>query len=42
MANSILGEAFNLINFMNIYAVNFTEYNFATAGTGVFALRRIG
>jgi hypothetical protein len=34
---SILGEAFNLFNFTNIYAVNFTEYNFATAGSGVCA-----
>jgi hypothetical protein len=28
---SILGEAFNLFNFTNIYAVNFTEYNYAAA-----------
>ena len=34
---SILGEAFNLFNFTNIYAVNFTEYNFSAAGTGVCA-----
>ncbi len=34
---SILGEAFNLFNFTNIYSVNFTEYNFAAAGTGVCA-----
>ena len=34
---SILGEAFNLFNFTNIYTVNFTEYNYAAAGTGVCA-----
>jgi hypothetical protein len=34
---SILGEAFNLFNFTNIYQVNLTEYNFAAAGTGVCA-----
>jgi hypothetical protein len=31
---SILGEAFNLFNFTNIYSVNLTEYNYAAAGTG--------
>jgi len=34
---SILGEAFNLFNFTNIYQVNYTEYNFAAAGSGVCA-----
>ncbi|MDE3158376.1 MAG: hypothetical protein KGM92_06365, partial [Acidobacteriota bacterium] len=34
---SILGEAFNLFNFTNIYSVNFTEYNYAAAGSGVCA-----
>jgi hypothetical protein len=34
---SILGEAFNLFNFTNIYQVNFTEYNYAAAGTGTCA-----
>ena len=34
---SILGEAFNLFNFTNIYTVNFTEYNYAAANTGVCA-----
>ena len=34
---SILGEAFNLFNFTNIYSVNFTEYNFTNPGTGVCA-----
>ena len=32
---SIMGEAFNLFNFTNIYTVNYTEYNYAAAGTGV-------
>ena len=34
---SILGEAFNLFNFTNIYQVNYTEYNYTPAGTGVCA-----
>ncbi len=34
---SILGEAFNLFNFTNIYSVNYTEYNYAAAGSGVCA-----
>ena len=34
---SILGEAFNLFNFTNIYQVNYTEYNYAAAGSGVCA-----
>jgi len=34
---SILGEAFNLFNFTNIYQVNYTEYNYSTAGSGVCA-----
>lgn len=34
---SILGEAFNVFNFTNIYSVNFTEYNFAAAGSGLCA-----
>jgi hypothetical protein len=34
---SILGEAFNLFNFTNIYSVNFTEYNYTAAGSGVCA-----
>jgi len=32
-----LGEAFNLFNFTNIYTMNYTEYNFTLAGTGVCA-----
>ena len=31
---SILGEAFNLFNFTNIYSVHNTEYNYAAAGSG--------
>ena len=34
---SILGEAFNIFNFTNIYGINLTEYNYAAAGTGVCA-----
>jgi hypothetical protein len=34
---SILGEAFNLFNFTNIYTVNYTEYNYTTAGSGACA-----
>jgi carboxypeptidase family protein/TonB-dependent receptor-like protein len=34
---SILGEAFNIFNFTNIYSVNFTQYNYASAGTGACA-----
>ncbi len=34
---SIVGEAFNLFNFTNIYSVNSTEYNFTAAGSGVCA-----
>jgi len=34
---SILGEAFNLFNFTNIYSVNVTEYNYSAAGSGVCA-----
>jgi len=34
---SILGEAFNLFNFTNIYQVNNTLYNFTAAGTGACA-----
>jgi hypothetical protein len=34
---SIIGEAFNLFNFANIYQVNFTEYNYTVAGSGVCA-----
>jgi hypothetical protein len=34
---SILGEAFNLFNFTNVYSVNFTEYNYTAAGSGVCA-----
>ena len=34
---SILGEAFNLFNFTNIYQVNYTEYNYAAAGSGACA-----
>jgi len=34
---SILGEAFNLFNFTNVYQVNFTEYNYAAAGSGACA-----
>ncbi len=31
---SVLGEAFNIFNFTNIYSVNLTEYNYAAAGVG--------
>jgi hypothetical protein len=34
---SILGEAFNLFNFTNVYSLNITEYNFTNAGTGACA-----
>ena len=34
---SILGEAFNLFNFTNIYGINLTEYNYAAAGSGACA-----
>jgi hypothetical protein len=34
---SVLGEAFNIFNFTNIYQVNYTEYNYTAAGTGVCA-----
>jgi hypothetical protein len=34
---SILGEAFNLFNFTNIYTANYTEYNYAAAGSGACA-----
>jgi hypothetical protein len=33
----IVGEAFNLFNFTNIYSVNTTEYNYSAAGSGVCA-----
>ena len=31
---SLLGEAFNLFNFTNFFAVNATEYNYSAAGSG--------
>jgi outer membrane receptor protein involved in Fe transport len=34
---SIVGEAFNLFNFTNIYSVNTTEYNYSAAGSGACA-----
>jgi len=34
---SIVGEAFNLFNFTNIYTVNSTQYNFSGAGSGACA-----
>jgi hypothetical protein len=34
---SIVGEAFNLFNFTNIYSVNNTQYNYSAAGSGVCA-----
>jgi Carboxypeptidase regulatory-like domain/TonB dependent receptor len=34
---SIVGEAFNIFNFTNIYSVNSTEYNYSAAGSGVCA-----
>ena len=34
---TIVGEAFNLFNFTNIYTVNTTEYNYSAAGSGVCA-----
>jgi hypothetical protein len=34
---SILGEAFNIFNFTNIYGINLTEYNYAAAGSGACA-----
>jgi len=34
---SILGEAFNLFNFTNVYGINLTEYNYAAAGAGACA-----
>ncbi len=33
----LVGEAFNLFNFTNIYTVNTTEYNYSAAGSGVCA-----
>ncbi len=33
----IVGEAFNLFNFTNIYTVNTTEYNYSAVGSGVCA-----
>jgi hypothetical protein len=34
---SVLGEAFNLFNFTNIFSVNNTAYNYSAAGSGVCA-----
>lgn len=34
---AIVGEAFNLFNFTNIYTVNTTDYNYSAAGSGVCA-----
>jgi len=34
---SLLGEAFNLFNFTNFFAVNNTEYNYTAAGAGACA-----
>jgi hypothetical protein len=34
---SIVGEAFNLFNFTNIYSINSTQYNFSASGAGVCA-----
>src|SRR5581483_3986038 len=34
---TIVGEAFNLFNFTNIYSVNTTEYNYTAANSGVCA-----
>jgi hypothetical protein len=34
---SLIGEAFNLFNFTNIYGVNTFEYNFTGAGSGICA-----
>jgi hypothetical protein len=34
---SLLGEAFNLFNFMNWYSFNATEYNYSAAGSGLCA-----
>jgi hypothetical protein len=32
---SFIGEAFNLFNFTNFFAVNNTEFNYSAAGSGV-------
>ncbi len=37
MRLSLVGEAFNLFNFTNIYSVNSTEYNYSAAGAGACA-----
>ena len=37
MRLSFIGEAFNVFNFTNFFAVNSTEFNFSAAGAGVCA-----
>ncbi len=37
MRLSFIGEAFNVFNFTNFFAVNSTEFNYTAAGTGVCA-----
>jgi hypothetical protein len=34
---SVLGEAFNLFNFTNVFSVNTTAYNYSAAGSGACA-----
>lgn len=34
---ALVGEAFNLFNFTNIYTVNVTQYNYSAAGSGACA-----
>jgi hypothetical protein len=37
MKLSFIGEAFNLFNFTNFFAVNSTEFNYSAAGSGACA-----
>jgi hypothetical protein len=39
---SLLGEAFNIFNFTNVYAVNTTQYTYTAAGTGACAAHTNG